>query len=572
MNTSVSKNLKNALIKSISFRTYEYLFKCIELYPSANRAEKQYIISSIEARGVYDPVEKAVTRAMIHRVESKPFTREELGTAEKILGEIFTSRKPVPEKKRDEIWGHLRSLGVSFSIYQSIVREYMTKRLQQYLSLTNFYDAMTEAQYLYKNPDLPAKYYSSVKAHLKLLTGFPNNKNTLNQKAWDLFNNNSSNIKTITTLAYNHVTLLNPKRKEDWIEVLEYDSVLRKAGARIQNPVYLATWKKIMWQLEQYDWEEYIGDIKEFTFRTLQDPQISPGVAKLASRAFLKLYETGELRNDDLMNVAPQYRKNILPTLKRKLRANGLNMARYTKDLLQSAKIRILCANGSSQRKRKSTQNNQACESKSFLYRAFQNKPNGDALEESALMYTYMTERGFRHVAGYGDKYKYLYKYEIIKPLPLLDLNRGMLCRPKYKEFLETSGLVNMDGNYAGSDPQPVKAYQEYIYTKRGIMGHVAVAQLDCHRKKIVQRSTIISRTKSRRYQPNFSRGVGTITRGLETNQRTRNAFVKKNYQKEVYGNAEVVLYLPKKRREYLRLVAIAKINAKGGLEPWAPV
>lgn len=569
---NVSKRIRNALNNSTYFGV-NYMMRCITLTSITNtNADQKYILSHVMANKHLDPFEKAITIVIATKNTEKEIHFTELTDIRRIITEISEAPKPVNAKKQEDIFKALRSLNISLERYPKLMDMIMSNRLEGVLKSTNLFDVIEDIEYLDKNPYLPTKYYPVIRAHLKLLTGYPRNKNLMNEKVWSLFNNSKTNIRTLTSLAWAHMALVSPKYKEDWTEVLEYDAVLRRAGARIQNPVYLATWKKIAWQLEQSDWEDYIGDLLEFTRRTLSDPHITPTIAKMATRAFLQFTNAGYLENKDLMNVHPSHRKNLLPAFTRKQRANGLNMARYSQELLKNAKIRVLCGNAITNRKRKTVGSNNTCEPTRYLYRAFQDRPIGDALDGPALMYTYMNERGFRHVAGYGSKYQYLYKYEIIKPLPLLDLNRGVLCRPTYKTFLEKTGLMNMHGNYAGSDPQPIKAYQEYLYAKRGIMGHVAVAQLDCHRKKVVERSTIISRTKSTRYKPNYSRGVGTITRGLETNQRTRNAFEKNNYQKEIYGNAEVVLYLPKKRREYLRLVEVAKINAKGGLGPWVPV
>ena len=211
--------------------------------------------------------------------------------------------------------------------------------------------------------------------------------------------------------------------------------------------------------------------------------------------------------------------------------------------------------------------------SRVFLYRAYQQKPTGDGLIDCPLMYTYLSDSGYRHVSNFGPQYKYLYKYEVIQPLKLIDLNRGDMCRPEYMDFLKNSGLYNTAGTYK-TDPQPTKEFQEFLIQRHGIMGQISVAHLDCHRKhsslknRRLQPSTIIKGSK--RWRPNESKGVGVFTRSVEYNRRTRNAIQNKEYTKEVAGYPEVVLYSPERRKEFLRLVGYWEINEKGK-GPWKP-
>jgi hypothetical protein len=566
----MTKNLV-AAIPSNPF--IQFIKGCVETFARSNKADRARIYKLVDDAWLKPELDRAALKAALDAIEDGKNSTSDIVALWKGVYYIDMYNKPLSSVDRTKALNQLQKFGLNVESVKKYEAEYFRQKIHTFLKTVSPKTVFSQGEYLLKIVHDP-KDIAAIDAHMKMVLQNVAGKNSLNSKYWALYNNNTSNKNVLRNIGYSHAALLNKSDQSAWMDFEEYETSLKKIGAKVQTPVYLAILRGIQRQIDNNEWYEDAIQMGLVVVRVLKNPDIVASVMKLAVNILMFLYHKNELRANQ-MNALPNKILQIArPMINRAKRHLSITMSRNTNYIFQKSKIRVLCTEVN--KKRKSTRNAEspACTTKdSYLFRGFEKMPTGDSLIENDIMYTYMNDRGYRHVVGYGHKYKWLVKYEIIKPLPLIDLNNGDLCRPAYRTYLENHKISSVSA-YAGSDPHPSKDYQLHLFHKRGIMGHIATARLDCHRKHSSlmnggQKSMWARRKLSKKYAPNESRGPGTITRGLESNVRTRLAVETGKYENEVHGSAEAVIYLPEKRREYLRPIKIAKINARGGLDDW---
>lgn len=565
----MTKNLV-AAIPSNPF--IQFIKGCVETFALSNKINRARIYKLVDDAWLKPEFDRAALKAALDAIEDGKNSTSDVVALWKGVYYVDFYKKPLSSVDRTKALNDLQKFGLNVESVKKYEAEYYQQKIQAFLKSVLPKPVFAQGEYLLKTVHDP-KDIAAIQAHMKMVLQNMEGRNSLNNKYWALYNNNTSNKTMLQNIGYSHAALLNKSDQSAWMDFEEYETLLKKIGAKVQTPIYLAVLQGIQRQIDNDEWYPDTIDMTRVIMRVLKNPDIAASVMKLAVKILMFLYHEDEIRSNQMNALPNKIRQITRSMLNRAKRHESIVMSRNTNYIFQKSKIRVLCTEANKKRKSARNADTHTCTTKgTYLFRGFIDMPTGDMLDKNDLMYTYMNDRGYRHVVGYGHKYKWLVKYEIIKPLPLIDLNKGQMCRPAYKTYLENHKIVS-ESDYAGSDPHPSKKYQLHLFNKRGIMGHIASARLDCHRKHSSLRNagqkSMLMRKVSMKYAPNESRGPGTVTRGLESNSRTTLALEEGRYKNEVHGSAEAVIYLPEHRREYLRPIKIAKINARGGLDAW---
>ena len=114
------------------------------------------------------------------------------------------------------------------------------------------------------------------------------------------------------------------------------------------------------------------------------------------------------------------------------------------------------------------------------LYRG--TKDPTDPIMSKGFIYFFDNPFAYHHLEGV--QVEYMHEYRITRDVYIMDfVSHADICRPEFKKLLQQYDLPkkrDRDPNQFLTDPQPSKYLQLRYYQLKKILGHTAIAHLDC--------------------------------------------------------------------------------------------
>ena len=115
--------------------------------------------------------------------------------------------------------------------------------------------------------------------------------------------------------------------------------------------------------------------------------------------------------------------------------------------------------------------------------------------------FIYMSDNPFAYIWLNGVDVKYLHEYRLTRDVYIMDyVSHPDICRPKLRKLLlyhDKMKKRDKDPNQFYSDPQPSKYLQLRMYQRKKILGHMAIAHLDCPDKGTTKVPALDERLKT---------------------------------------------------------------------------